>query len=321
MLSRRLLRIKVLQIFYAHCKVGGKTYRQSESDLVYSIQKSFELFHTLILLMIEVRDLAADRIELARNKRQPAPEDLNPNTRFIENRILLLLENNASFRRFVNQHKLSWSAYPEVVKKLFQHITESETYHHFMNEWEPSFASDMEVIVKMYQDIVMNFEDLFVSLEEQSIFWLEDIEFIINMIIKTIRRLKEEQDKYQLMLPVSENEEDLEFSKLLLRKAIIGQEIYIRYIEETARNWELERIAEIDRLIMILAITEAVEFDNIPSRVTMNEFIEIAKLFSTMKSSQFINGILDSIFERLRSEKKISKKGRGLIGEHDAGNE
>lgn len=319
MLSRRLLRIKVLQIFYAHNKVGDRTCLQSESDLVRSIHKSFELFHTLILLMIEVRDLAAGRIELARTKKRPSPEDLNPNTRFIDNRLLVQIENNKSFGQFVRQNKLSWSDHPEIVRKLLIIITESETYRQFMTEWEPSYASDRELIVRIYHDVVMNFEDLYATLEEQNIFWIEDIDFIINMIAKTIRKLTGEKEGSRVRLPVSENKEDLEFSKLLLRKAVTGQDSCIGYIEKTARNWELERIAEIDRLIMILAITEAVEFDNIPTRVTMNEFIEIAKLFSTMKSSQFINGILDSIFEMLRSEHKINKKGRGLIGEQDSG--
>ena len=315
MLSRRLLRIKVLQIFYSHNKVEGKTSRQSENDLLHSINKSNELFHYLILLLIDVRDYAWGTIELARQKKRPSPEDLNPNTRFIDNQLIKQLETNQSLVSFLKKHKLSWANNPEIAKKLYHYLVDTETYRQYLNEWEAGYDSDKKLVTCLYQDLVLNFEELYVSLEEQSIFWLEDIDFIIKMIIKSIRKMTPRYDEESIFLKDPESEEDIEFARALLSKAITGQEEYIEYIEEAAKNWELDRIAEIDLMIMILAITEAVEFSTIPSKVTMNEFIEIAKKFSTQKSSQFINGILDSIFDKLRKEKKIKKHGRGLIGE------
>ena len=317
MLSRRLLRIKVLQIYYSHNKVEGKTIRQSENDLLHSVNKSNELYHFLILLLFDVKDYAWDVIELARQKKRPSPEDLNPNTRFIDNQLIKQLETNQSLLSFPKKHKLSWANNPEIVKKLYHYIVDTETYSQYMNEWEAGYESDKKLVVSLYQDLVLNFEELYLSLEEQSIYWLEDIDFIIKMVIKSIRKMTPEYNEEYIILADPENKEDIEFARVLLRKAISSQEIYIEYIEEAAKNWELERIAEIDRMIMILAITEAVEFSTIPSKVTMNEFIEIAKNFSTRKSSQFINGILDSVFEKLRKEKKIKKSGRGLIGENE----
>jgi len=316
MLSRRLLRIKVLQIFYSHNKVEGRTPRQSENDLLHSFNKSNELFHYLILLLIDVRDYAWDITELARQKQRPSPQDLNPNTRFIDNQLIKQLETNQSLVSFMKRHRLSWSNNPEIVKKFYYYIIDSEIYRQYMNEWETGYEFDKKLVVGLYQDLVLNFEELYVSLEEQSIFWLDDIDFIIKMVIKSIRKMTPEYNEESIILADPKNTEDIEFAKVLLRKAISSQENYIEYVEEAAKNWELERIAEIDRMIMILAITEAVEFPTIPSKVTMNEFIEIAKSFSTRKSSQFINGILDNVFEKLRKEKKIKKRGRGLIGEN-----
>ena len=317
MLSRRLLRIKVLQIFYAHNKVEGKTPRQSDNDLLHSIHKSIELFHYLILLLIDVKDYALDKIELARQKKRPLPEDLDPNTRFVDNQLIKQLESNPSLVAYLGKHKLSWVNHPEIIKKLYNYLIDSETYDKYMNEWEEGFESDKKIVISIYQDLIFNYEELYLTLEEQSIFWLDDIDFIIKMIIKSIKKMAFRKAMEEIIPAEREHEEDIEFARVLLRKAIDSQDRYTGYIEAAVKNWELERIAEIDRMIMILAITEAVEFSNIPSKVTMNEFIEIAKNFSTHKSSKFINGILDSIFEKLRKEKKIRKLGRGLVGENE----
>lgn len=315
MLSRRVLRIKVLQIFYAHSKVEGKTFKQSSNDLVYSIHKSYDLYHYLLLLIIETRRYAVSRMELARHKKRPSYEDLNPNTRFVDNRLVLQLEKNSSLLRFLDKNKLSWVNYPGIVRNLFGIISDWDVYRVYMNGTDSSYAEDKRLIIRIFQEIILNYEDLYQNLEEQSIFWLDDIDFILKMVIKSLKSFKEEQGEQAPLLPAVIDKTDLEYAKALLRKAIINQETATAYIEESASNWDLERIAEIDRMIMILAITEATDFETIPTKVTMNEYIEIAKLFSTVKSNQFINGILDSVFARLKAENKISKQGRGLIGE------
>jgi N utilization substance protein B len=160
----------------------------------------------------------------------------------------------------------------------------------------------------------MNYEDLYVNLEEQNIYWIDDVDFIFRMIIKTFRGFRE-SGKNNELLPMFNDPADKDFAITLLRKTIIKESENKIFIKESARNWELERIAFTDNLIMQMAITEVVEFGTIPVKVTMNEYIEISKIFSTRKSSQFINGILDNVFKKLKSEKKIKKLGRGLIGE------
>lgn len=314
MFSRRLLRIKVLQILYAHFKVDGKTYVQSEKDLTLSIHKSYDLYHYLMLLLLDLRDFAESKIELGRHKKLADQRDLYPATKFIENKFILELEQNDSLKKFINKKKLSWNSYPEIVKKLYNLLIEMDFYKEYNNSTQNSYNEDKKMVIKIYNDLIMNYEDLYSNLEEQSIYWIDDIDFIIRMIIKTFRKFRENGENSSLM-PMFQDPADLSFATTLLRKTIIRESENKILIKESAKNWELERIAFTDNLIMQMAITEVIEFGTIPVKVTMNEFIEISKIFSTQKSSRFINGILDNVFKKLKSEKKITKQGRGLIGE------
>ncbi len=314
MFSRRLLRIKVLQILYAHFKADGKTYIQSEKDLSLSIQKSYELYHYLMLLLLDLRDYAESKIEIARNKKLADTRDLNPATKFIDNKFILQLEQNDNLKKFVNKKKLSWNPYPQIIKNLFNWLIKTDFYKEYMISPQETYNEDKKLVIKIYTNLMMNYEDLYANLEEQSIYWVDDVDFIFRMIIKTFRKFRENVDNNDLM-PMFNDPADIEFATTLMRKTIIRNPENKVMIKESAKNWELERIAFTDYLIMQMAITEVIEFGTIPVKVTMNEFIEISKIFSTRNSSQFINGILDNIFKKLKSEKKIKKLGRGLIGE------
>jgi len=314
MFSRRLLRIKVLQILYAHFKVDGKTYIQSEKDLTLSIHKSYELYHYLMLLLLDLRDFAESKIELARHKKLADQRDLYPATKFIENKFILQLEQNDSLKIFINKKKLSWNSFTEIIKKLYNYLIEMDFYKEYINSAQGSYNEDKKLAVKIYTDLIMNYEDLYANLEEQNIYWIDDVDFIIRMIIKTFRKFRENGENTSLM-PMFNDPADIDFATTLMRKTIIRQPENKILIKESAKNWELERIAFTDYLIMQMAITEVIEFGTIPVKVTMNEFIEISKIFSTQNSSQFNNGILDNVFKKLKSEKKIMKRGRGLIGE------
>jgi N utilization substance protein B len=316
MFSRRLLRIKVLQILYAHFKADGKTYIQSEKDLSLSIQKSYELYHYLMLLLLDLRDYAESKIEIARHKRLADTNDLNPATKFIDNKFILQLEQNDNLKKFVNKKKLSWNPYPQIIKNLFNWLMEMDFYEEYMSSPPGTYNEDKKLVIKIYTNLMMNYEDLYANLEEQSIYWVDDVDFIFRMIIKTFRKFRENGDSNDLM-PIFNDPGDIEFATILMRKTIIRHPENKLMIKESARNWELERIAFTDYLIMQMAITEVIEFGTIPVKVTMNEFIEISKIFSTRNSSQFINGILDNVFKKLKSEKKIIKLGRGLIGEQN----
>jgi N utilization substance protein B len=314
MFSRRLLRIKVLQILYAHFKVEGKTYVQSEKDLTTSIHKSYDLYHYLMLLLIDLRDFAETKIELAKRKKLANQQDLNPSTKFIDNKFILQLEKNEPLGKYVSKSKLSWNAYPEIIKKMYNLLREMDFYKEYINAPQRSYNEDKKLVIRIYTDLIMNYEDLYANLEEQNIYWIDDVDFIIRMVIKTLRKFRE-NDQNTTLMTMYHDPADLDFATTLLRKTIIRQAENQLLIKESAKNWELERIAFTDNLIMQMAITEVIEFGTIPVKVTMNEFIEISKIFSTRNSSQFINGILDNVFKKLRSQKKILKQGRGLIGE------
>jgi N utilization substance protein B len=315
MFSRRLLRIKVFQTLYAYHKVEGKTYASSEKELLHSIEKSYELYHLLLLLILDVIDYAASKIELAKHKKVPTEADLHPNTRFIDNQLAAQLRINRDLRRYLQKHSVSWVQYPEIIKNLFQQFSGSDLYLAYMREPEPSYQQDKKLVERFYSDVVMNDEDLYLNLEEQSIYWVDDVDFIIKMIVKTLKKFTADQSDGASLMPMFKDEEDLEYATTLLRKTILNEEPYLEMIRASANNWELERIAFTDNLILQLAISEAIEFSSIPTKVTINEFLEIAKLYSTHKSSQFINGILDNIFAGLKKEGRIKKSGRGLIGE------
>ena len=315
MFSRRLLRIKVLQILYSFHRVDGKTYTSTEKDLIHSIDKSYELYHLLILLMIDVVDFAESRIDQAKQKRIQTHEDLNPNTRFIDNAILKQLRNNEGFNKFLGRYPLSWVQNREIVRNLYLLILDTELYSEYMSAEDHSYNNDKRLLEKIYLDLVMNYEDLYLNLEEQSIFWINDVDFIIKMIVKTFKKFSAENPQGNMLLPMLKEKDDLAYCKKLLRTTIKNEQEYLELIKASAKNWELERIALTDSLILQLAISEAIEFKSIPSKVTINEFIEIAKIYSTQKSSKFINGVLDNIFTGLKAEGKIVKTGRGLIGE------
>lgn len=315
MFSRRLLRIKVFQTLYAYHKVEGKTYASSDKELMHSIQKSYELYHLLILLILDVIDYAESKIEFAKQKKVQTEADLNPNTRFIDNQLAAQLRNNRDLQKYQLKRSVSWVQYPEIIKNLFISFTESDLYLTYMKEREQAYKYDKKLVERFYSDVVMNYEDLYTNLEEQSIFWIGDVDFVINMIVKTLKKFVADQSGGGPLMPMFKESDDEDYARTLLRKTIQHEEPYLEMVKASAKNWELERIAFTDSLILQLAISEAIEFSSIPTKVTINEFLEIAKLYSTQKSSKFINGILDNIFTGLKKEGKIKKSGRGLIGE------
>jgi len=317
MISRRQLRIKTLQSLYAYYTTGREDMRRSEKELHFNIEKAYELYHYLFLLLIDVILYAESRIELARNKRIPTHEDLNPNTRFIDNRLADQLRNNDHLLRFVEQHKLNWVNHPELIKEVYTRLIESEEYEAYMNAEEHGYAEDKRLVTFIYSHIVFSSERLDSIMEEQSIYWNDDLEFITSMIIKTFKKFKEDDKPDKPLMELYKNKEDSDYVVKLYRQTILHREEYVEYVKQNTRNWDLERIAFMDILIMQIAIAELVAFPSIPTKVTLNEYLEISKFYSTSKSSIFINGVLDKVVMQLKEEKKIIKKGRGLIGEND----
>jgi N utilization substance protein B len=317
MISRRILRIKILQILYTYFQSDESSLNKSEKELFFSIQKTYDLYHYLLLLIVEIADYANSRIDIARLKKIPTREDLNPNTKFVENLIINQIRINRQLNQYLSKTPLSWVNNPELIKKLHNRIRMASFFKEYMETADRNYEDDKKIIIEIYTGEIINSEQLYQTLEEQSIYWNDEVEFVVSMIAKTLKGFREKDGENAILMPLFKNDDDREFAKDLFRKAILHKEEYHKLIESYTENWDVERIAFMDLLILEAAIAEAVEFSSIPTRVTINEYLEIAKFYSTEKSSLFINGLLDKIFRHLKEEKKIMKTGRGLIGEND----
>lgn len=315
MLSRRLLRVKVMQMVYAYYKLGDSSVQKLEKELFHSISKSSELYHLYLLLLLELKSQEEKRIDLGLNKRIPSQEDLNPNTRFVDNQFLTLLGNNKALLKYIDQNGISWTNHPELVKKLMGSIRESSIYQDYMTSDGSDFESDRKIITKLIEKVIAPYDELYSHFEEQSIYWNDEAEFIISMVMKTVKEFDVEKGEEQALLPEFKDEEDRDFVKTLFRKSIVNETEYRKLIDQHTKNWDLERVAFIDIVLMQIALAEITEFVNIPVKVTLNEYIEIAKHYSTAKSGVFINGVLDKAVESLNGVNKIVKAGRGLMGE------
>jgi N utilization substance protein B len=290
---------------------------RSEKELHFNIEKAYTLYHYLLLLVIDVVLYAESRIELARNKRIPTQEDLDPNTRFIDNRLIEQLRNNVNLLSYVEKNKLNWANYPELIREIYGKLINSEEYHQYMSSSINGYAEDKRLVAFMYTHVIFPDELLDSILEEQSIYWNDDLEFITSMIVKTIKKFKEVDGPDKPLMQLYKNQEDRDYVIRLFRQTILHREEYVAYIKENTRNWDLERIAFMDILIMQMAIAELVGFPSIPTKVTLNEYLEISKFYSTSKSNVFINGVLDKVVMQMKEEGKIVKTGRGLIGESE----
>jgi len=315
MISRRLLRIKALMILYAFNRKDGDDLAVAEKELMQSIVKTYDLYHYMLLLVLEIVDIASEKIEIARNKNFPTEEDLNPNTRFIDNRVIHFLNENKDLQSYIRTTKLSWSDFPELPRKLYSKMIEWEEYGNYMNKAEDGFSEDRKFIISLIIELITPSEDLQSLLEEMSIYWNDDLGFLTIMLEKTIRSVKSESGPDHKLMPMFKNKDDEIFVKKLLSKTILNSEKYTTLIDSNTTNWEIERVALMDTLVMQLAISEIVEFEEIPVKVTLNEYIEIAKYYCTTKSSTFVNGILDKIVREMRSGNVFKKTGRGLVGE------
>jgi len=307
MINRVLLRIKIIQILYSYYKSGDKTALMVEKELFYSIEKTYDLYYHLLNLSVAITDFASQRIESRKNKFCPTPGDLNPNTRFVENSFLKQLRTNVHFKAYLTAHKLSWVNYPDVIKELYEEISCTDFFTEYMESDTTSYELDKELWRKIYKRVILSNEALDDSLEEQSIYWTDDVEIVISFILKTIKRFDAELGVGQSLLPMFKDEEDADFARKLLKGVLKNGASYRETIDQNTRNWELERIAFMDTLIMEVALSELMDFPTIPVNVTLNEYIEIAKSYSTDRSGTFINGVLDNIVGQLKEQNKLIK--------------
>ena len=315
MISRRLLRIKALMALYAFNRREDENLAQAETELMFSIGKTYDLYHYLLLLVLDVADIASEKIDQALQKIMPTKEDLNPQKWFIDNLVIAQLRKSTVFNKYVSSKKLSWVNYSHIPRLLYNKMITWDVYEEYMQEEIHNYQSDKKFLIKLITHLFANSEDLQSNLEEQSIFWNDDMEYISAMVEKTLKKFKAESGENTQLMPLYKNEEDEEFVKILFRKAILNSKKCSELIDKNTTNWEVDRIALMDILVMQLAVTEVLEFPEIPVKVTLNEYIEIAKYYCTSKSSTFVNGILDNIVKEIRNEGLFNKFGRGLIGD------
>ncbi|GET28434.1 transcription antitermination factor NusB [Prolixibacter sp. SD074] len=313
MISRRIIRTKVLQILYAHFTTTGKTINQSESELNFSIRKTYDLYHLLFALLIEIRDLAKERQTAGKHKNIPSWDDLHPNTRFVDNHIINRLKENEALNSYIEQNKISWKENPELIRKLYRELVESKFYQQYLLAESNSIQSDQKLCERFFIEMVLN-NDLFESeLEEQSIYWNDDLDFVVSMVIKTIKKVKQDPSPNLRLLSLYKDDEDRDYTIKLFRKTILKHEENHKIIELYTKNWDVERVALMDVLILEMAITELTDFPSIPIKVTLNEYIELSKYYSTKRSSTFINGVLDRISKDFQEDGRVVKAGRGLL--------
>ena len=313
MISRRLLRIKALMALYAYNRREDNDLAGAEKELMFSIGKTYDLYHYLLLLVIEIADIAEKKIRQSLLKKMPSPEDLNPNMRFANNPVVSDIRNNISFKKNISVSKLSWVNYPHIPRQLYQDMLKWDAYNDYMNSPETGYQSDKKFIIRLITEFFYLSEELSGCLEEQSIYWNDDIQYVTIMVEKTLRKFKPDSAENVTMMPLFKNNEDEQFVRVLFRKSILRAEECSGLIDHNTTNWEVERIALMDILVMQLAITEVLEFPEIPVKVTLNEYIEISKYYCTSKSSTFVNGILDNIVKEMNDKALFSKTGRGLL--------
>ena len=312
MLSRRVLRTKVVKAVYAHTQCEGLTPAASEKNLVNSIDKAYDLYFHLLALVPEIAEYAAERIRIGENKKLPTYDDLHPNRKFVENKVIARLVEDEELQAQLKARKLSWANHRDLIVALYNALVRQPFYMKYMASDERSFREDAQLVSDIYMTMLEEFEPLDRVLEEQSILWNDDLGYLLTMVSRTILSMREGHEAIKLM-PQFKSEEDLDYAKSLLRYTIAGYDRISLLLDNSMNNWDIERVALMDQIILVTAIAEAENFTSIPVRVTMNEYIDIAKCYSTDSSGGFINGLLDRIIARLTDEGKIVKSGKGLL--------
>lgn len=306
MVNRILIRTKVVQILYSYLIDREKGLNLAEKELFASLEKSYELYHLLLLIPVELTRLHNLRIDAARNKILATEAEKSPNTRLIDNRFVAQLEANEAFLKYIEERPLVWSDDSNYLRTLLDTILGSELYTQYL-EAEDSYENDRSFWKNVYKQYIFTDERLAEMLEAQSMYWNDDVPVIATFVLKTVKRFDEAAGTAQELLPMFKDNDDKDFATRLLRCSIDNSEEYKKLIEQFIKNWEIERIAFMDIVIMIVAMAEIMTFPSIPLQVSLNEYIEIAKTYSTPKSGNFINGVLDAVITLLKKEGRLTK--------------
>ena len=312
MLNRRHIRIKVLQAFYAFFQSNNEDVLKGEKELFHSIEKIYDLYVFILMLFPSLKRQALIQIEEAKRSEYLRQDIHILKTGFIDNQLVDIIEQSKVLQKISKDRKINWEGDVEndLTKKIFKEVYQTDYYKNLLQSESTSFNDDKDALVQLYKKEICNLEKLHHFFDEKSIYWQDDLDHVSSMILKTLKSITEDQELE--ILPLWK-EDEYEFTQNLFRKAVLQKEENDALLQTYSKNWEKERLATMDSLLMNLAMTEALEFSSIPIKVTLNEYIEISKFYSTPKSNSFINGILDRIFEDYKKDGKLVKRGRGLI--------
>ena len=307
MINREIIRIKIVQLTYAYYQNGNKNIDTAEKELFFSLSKAYDLYNNLLALIVALAKEARRRLEIsqAKAKREGTKE---PSQKFAFNRFALQLESNKQLNEFVETQKRTWNDDPEFVGRLFEQIEQSQIYKDYMESPEDDYNADREVWRRLYRALIQENESLDQLLEEQSLYWNDDKDVVDTFVLKTIKRFEEKNGAKQDLLPEYDSEEEKDYARKLFRATILNADEYQRMMSEASYNWDFSRLAYMDVIIMQIAIAEMLTFPSIPLMVTINEFVDLAKVYSTPRSFSYINGMLDGIARHLIRQGRLLKQ-------------
>ncbi|MEH6705026.1 MAG: transcription antitermination factor NusB [Galbibacter orientalis] len=313
MLTRRHIRVKVMQSVYAFIQSKNTDLGKEEKFLSSSMENMYNLYLTLVSLLVEVQKTAEEQLTLSQKKYLATNEEKNPKRKFIDNPILQQLVNDTVLAEKLENRYISWELDEEYVKIIYRAILESDLYKEYMAKEATDFKDDKKLILDLYQKVIAPNEKLYEYIEDKKLTWVDDLPLVNTLLVKMIKKLKKDAPEDYFHPSLFKDQDDKIFASELFKKTILNDERIQQEIEGKTPNWDTDRIAELDAILLKMAICEFLKFPSIPVKVTINEYLEIAKEYSTPKSSIFINGILDKLVKEYEANNTLNKSGRGLM--------
>ncbi|MBP5631005.1 MAG: transcription antitermination factor NusB [Bacteroidaceae bacterium] len=308
MINRELIRIKLVQVLYSYLQKGTHNPDVAEKELLLSLDKAYDLYNYLLLLLVEISRMSVRMLEVHENRSKKLKDGIIWSHKFVDNRFIIQLESNRQLRDYCSEHELSWADHETFVRNLYNKVEESDFYKNYMASETSSYEEDREVWRVIYRQLIVGNEELSELLEDKNVYWNDDKAIVDTFVLKTINRFSADSTPTHPLMPEYKSDADLDFAKKLLYRAIMGQEHYNDLITSTTRKWDFKRIALMDRIILQLGLAEILTFPNIPLSVSINEYVDLAKMYSTPKSDKYINATLDAIAKKLIEEGKLVKE-------------
>lgn len=318
MLNRRILRIKAFKVLYANILAGNSSLAQAETQLDQSCEATRDLYLYMLSVVPALTQIARERLEAAKNKLRPTEEDLNPNMKFADNALAKLIAEDVDLNKLLAKKKYSWAQYDLILKKVMTSVASKEYFQKYMDSDKVSLAEDCKLFTKIFEEEFVDLEELEMMLEEKSLYWNDDLAYALTWCCRSFNDFA--AGKSWSMLPLYQSdmlegpdvESDNRFVHKLLQTSYAAYDKYAEMVAESVSGWERERLFSTDVVLIAMGLSEAVAFPEIPVKVTLNEYVEIAKFYGTPKSRAFVNGLLDRLIQKLAEEGAVVKKGKGL---------